>query len=557
MKRNTKLTLAIFTMSIFMYACGGGEQESSNQKAPRSSVSDGNNQDYGHERNVAYSKTEESEAEMNPNSPVPTGTNDDHTDPQFNTESYNIIRENSFLAAINNPLSTFSIDVDNASYSNIRRFLNSSQLPPKDAVRIEEMVNYFNYDYTIPSENTPFSINTELSDCPWNSENKLVHIGLQGYTMPIEQLPSSNLVFLLDVSGSMNSPNKLGLLKKSFKMLTSRLSKDDQVAIVVYAGSSGVVLPSTSCNNEFVIMQALDRLKAGGSTGGAEGIELAYKIAKKNFVPFGNNRVILATDGDFNVGPSSDAELTRIIEEKRDEGIFLTVLGFGMGNYKDSKMEAIADNGNGNYFYIDDINESQKVLVDNLAGTLLAIAKDVKIQIEFNPTKVESYRLIGYENRVMANEDFDNDKKDAGELGAGHTVTALYEIVPSNGKNSSSNLKYQETTVKNSASQTDELFTVKFRYKKPDGKKSKLIVQAVKDQSTPFSETSNNFRFSAAVASFGMLLRGSEHSGNATYESTLELAEGAKGADEKGYRYELIQLIKTAQNLNDVAMMAK
>ncbi len=351
-------------------------------------------------------------------------------DAAFNTEQYDHIQENGYLEAMSNPLSTFSIDVDTASYSNVRRFINGSQLPPTDAVRIEEFINYFNYDYPQPDGEHPFSITTEVSTAPWNPAHKLVHIGLQGQQVDKTELPDSNLVFLFDISGSMNDANKLPLLKQGFRLLVEQLTERDRVAIVVYAGAAGLVLPSTSGAEKATILEAIDRLEAGGSTAGGAGIQLAYGQAKENFIPNGNNRIILATDGDFNVGASSDGELVRMIEEKRDDGIFLSILGFGTGNYKDSKMEKLADKGNGNYAYIDTIREAKKVLVSEMAGTLLTIAKDVKIQIEFNPTKVQAYRLIGYENRLLAKEDFTDDSKDAGELGAGHTVTALYEIIP-------------------------------------------------------------------------------------------------------------------------------
>ena len=356
----------------------------------------------------------------------------DYEDDNWNTEDYALIQENRFLGVEQEPLSTFSIDVDAASYSNMRRFINSGQHPPKDAIRIEEMINYFNYDYPQPTSDVPFEVVTELAQCPWQPQHQLLHIGLQGKTIPTQNLPASNLVFLIDVSGSMNSQNKLPLLKSSFKLLTNQLREQDRVAIVVYAGAAGLVLPPTSGKNKQAIKEALDQLKAGGSTAGGEGIQLAYKTAREHFIEGGNNRVILATDGDFNIGPSSDAALVRMIEKERESGIFLTVLGYGMGNYKDNKMQQLADKGNGNHAYIDNINEAKKVLVTEFGGTVFTIAKDVKIQIEFNPAAVEGYRLIGYENRLLQNEDFNDDQKDAGELGSGHTVTALYEIIPAN-----------------------------------------------------------------------------------------------------------------------------
>jgi Ca-activated chloride channel family protein len=468
----------------------------------------------------------------------------------YNTEEYDAVRETGFREALKNPLSTFSIDVDAASYSNMRRYLNQGQMPPKDAVRIEEMVNYFTYDYPQPQGSDPFSINTEISECPWNKEHRLVHIGLQGKEIPTENLPASNLVFLIDVSGSMNSPDKLPLLKSAFSMLTDQLRANDKVAIVVYAGAAGLVLPSTSGADKERIRTAISQLEAGGSTAGGEGIRLAYKIAKENFREGGNNRVILATDGDFNVGVSSNAEMERLIEEKRESGIFLTVLGFGMGNYKDSKMEILADKGNGNYSYIDNIMEARKVLVNEFGGTLFTIAKDVKMQIEFNPTKVKAYRLIGYENRMLQKEDFNNDKKDAGELGSGHTVTALYEIIPANSKEAISQtdeLKYQKNKVDAIAYNSKELMTLKLRYKQPNGNESKLISTPVIDQDVLLSKTSNDFRFSAAVAEFGMLLRNSEFKGTSNYYNVVALAEGAKGKDKEGYRVEFINMVKSCQ----------
>ncbi|MGE0560202.1 MAG: von Willebrand factor type A domain-containing protein [Flavobacteriales bacterium] len=467
----------------------------------------------------------------------------------FNTEAYSPITENDFKNALMNPLSTFSIDVDAASYSNMRRFINSGQNPPVDAVRIEEMINYFTYDYPQPKGEHPFSITTEVSDCPWNKNNKLVHIGLQGKNIDMSELSASNLVFLLDVSGSMNSPNKLPLLKKSFNLLIDNLREDDRVAIVVYAGAAGLVLPSTSGSDKNKILEALNNLSAGGSTAGGAGIKLAYNVAQENFIKGGNNRIILATDGDFNIGASSDGEMTRLIEEKRKSGVYLTCLGFGMGNYKDSKMETLADKGNGNYAYIDNILEAKKVLVTEMGGTLFTIAKDVKLQLEFNPNKVESYKLIGYENRLLNSEDFNDDTKDAGELGAGHTVTALYEVVlkGSGSAPSIDPLRYQNLTELVPKNKTDELLTVKFRYKKPDEETSKLIVNHLLDKSVSLSKSSNNFRFSAAVAEFGMLLRNSKHKANANFKQVVELAKASKGKDENGYRAEFIRLVEMSE----------
>ncbi len=466
----------------------------------------------------------------------------------WNTESYSHISENNFKNVNVNPLSTFSIDVDAASYSNMRRFVNNGQMPPADAVRVEEMINYFSYDYPQPKKEHPFSITTEMSECPWNTKNKLIHIGLQGKKMDMEELPASNIVFLLDVSGSMSSPNKLPLLKKSFGLLVKNLRDIDRVAIVVYAGAAGVVLESTPGNQKEKILNALNRLNAGGSTAGGAGIKLAYKIAQQHFVKEGNNRVVLATDGDFNIGASSDGEMTRLIEQKRESGVFLTCLGFGMGNYKDSKMESIADKGNGNYAYIDNIMEAKKVLVTEMGGTMFTIAKDVKLQLEFNPNKIISYKLIGYENRLLNEEDFNDDTKDAGELGAGHTVTALYEVVLKGTVPSVDPLRYQENKqVKTNSTFTDELLTVKFRYKKPDGVKSKLIVKHLKDNSVELNNASDNFKWSSAVAEFGMLLRNSKHKSQANYSQVLSLAKESKGNDNNGYRAEFIRLVEMCE----------
>ncbi|MBL7744980.1 MAG: von Willebrand factor type A domain-containing protein [Chitinophagaceae bacterium] len=472
----------------------------------------------------------------------------------FNTEGYDNITENRFLRVTDNPLSTFSIDVDAASYSNVRRFINDGELPPAGAVRIEEMINYFKYDYPQPDGDKPFSINTEISDAPWNKAHKLVLIGLQGKKIPVGNLPASNLVFLIDVSGSMSSPNKLPLVKASMKMLVDQLRQEDKVAIVVYAGAAGLVLAPTSGADKTKIKEAIDNLGAGGSTAGGEGIKLAYKTANKYFVKGGNNRVILCTDGDFNVGESSDDAMERLIENERKSGVFLTVLGYGMGNYKDNKMQKLADKGNGNHAYIDGMSEAKKVLVNEFGGTLFTIAKDVKLQVEFNPAKVAGYRLIGYENRMLAKEDFNNDKKDAGELGSGHTVTALYEVIPAGVKSSFlekvDDLKYQKNvTPLSKSSHTDEIMTVKFRYKAPDGDVSKLIEHPVRDKQIALAKTSDNFRFAAAVAQFGMLLRNSEFKSDASYDEVVTLARRAKGKDEEGYRTEFIRMVENAGEL--------
>lgn len=469
--------------------------------------------------------------------------------PDFNTEGYSAIHENGFKSPLREPLSTFSIDVDAASYSNVRRFINEGQQPVPDAVRIEEMINYFDYDYPQPKGEHPFSIIYELGTCPWNKDNKLLHIGLQGEKMSTDEVPASNLVFLIDVSGSMDSPNKLPLLVKAMKLLVSQLRPQDRVAMVVYAGSSGLVLPSTPGNQKEKINAALERLQAGGSTAGAAGLKLAYQVAEENFIKEGNNRIILATDGDFNVGPSSNAEMERMIETYRNKGIFISVTGFGMGNYKDDKMEIIADKGNGNYNYIDNLMEAKKVFVNEFSSTLFTIAKDVKIQIEFNPAYVKEYRLVGYENRLLNEEDFEDDKKDAGELGAGHTVTALYEIVPVRGNaDSSRKLRYQQSDVLPGASTTNELATIKFRYKKPDGDKSILMTETIPNTALALAQNSDDFRFSAAVAGFGMLLRNSEYKGSITYDEVLSMARGAKGTDSDGYRAEFIRLVELSES---------
>ncbi len=467
----------------------------------------------------------------------------------YNTESYNKINDNGFKETKKDPLSTMSIDVDRASYSNVRRFITQGSLPPADAVRVEEMINYFSYNYPQPKGNTPFSITTEYTECAWNKKHNLIHIGIQGKELQTTSLPANNLVFLIDVSGSMESADKLPLLKSGMRLLVDQLRPQDRVSIVVYAGAAGLVLPSTPGNEKEKIMDAIEQLQAGGSTAGGEGIILAYKIAKENLLKTGNNRVILATDGDFNVGASSDGEMVSLIEKKRNDGIFLTVLGFGTGNIKDSKMEQLADKGNGNYAYIDNILEAKKVLVKEMGGTLLTIAKDVKIQIEFNPAKVKAYRLVGYENRLLNNEDFNDDKKDAGELGAGHTVTAIYEIIPAGSDElvaSVDPLKYQQTT-STTLSSGNEVMTVKFRYKEPKEDVSKLITEVVTDKKTAFAAASENCMFSSAVAQFGMVLRDSQYKGDADYKSVIALAKQAKGKDEEGYRAEFIRLVEMAE----------
>lgn len=494
---------------------------------------------------------------MKPNQPISGNVIKEPTippiqqDQEFNTEEYDRIYENPFLEVLKNPLSTFSIDVDTASYANLRRFIKSNSVPPKDAVRIEEMINYFSYDYPQPEGKDPFSINVNISDCPWKAENKLLHIGLQGKKIDVSKLPPSNIVFLIDTSGSMSDENKLPLLKESFKLLVNQMRENDKVSIVTYAGSAGVVLEPTSGDKKEKIIEALDRLESGGSTAGGEGIELAYKVAEENLKANGNNRVVLATDGDFNVGPSSDGELVRMIEEKRKKGVFLSVLGLGMGNYKDSKMEQLADKGNGNYGYIDTLSEAKKIFVKQMGGTLFTIAKDVKLQLEFNPTKVKSYRLIGYENRVMRNEDFNDDKKDAGELGSGHSVTALYEVVPADGKEIKTELKYQDVKIKPESKVSDEFMTVKFRYKAPNEDTSKLIVKSFKDKNISFEKSNENLRFSSAVAGFGLLLRDSEYKGSLNLDKVIKMATTSKGDDSEGYRSEFIELVKAYKNIKN------
>jgi len=469
----------------------------------------------------------------------------------FNTENYNVINENRFLGAASNPLSTFSIDVDAASYSNVRRFLNQGTLPPKDAVRLEELVNYFPYRYPDQSGSRPFAVSTEVAPCPWAADHRLVRIGLQSRRLATEDLPPSNLVFLIDVSGSMDMPDKLPLVQQAFRALVRELRSEDRVAIVVYAGAAGLVLPPTSGSDQATILEAIDRLHAGGSTAGGAGIKLAYDVAKEHFNPEGNNRVILATDGDFNIGVSSDAEMVRLIEQRREEGTFLTVLGFGTGNLKDSKMEQMADKGNGHYAYIDSFREAQKVFVQEFGGTLFTVAKDVKIQVEFNPARVQAYRLLGYENRLLAKEDFKDDRKDAGELGSGHSVTALYEVVPTGARSvatSDDSLTYQETSLRPGARHSQELLTVRLRYKDPKGSASKLLETAVNDRTGAASE---DLRFASAVAEFAMLLRDSENKGQANWEQVLTLARGARGDDDQGYRGEFIGLVETARSLTE------
>lgn len=466
-------------------------------------------------------------------------------------ERYAEIEENPFLEVFRAPLSTFSIDVDTAAYSNIRRYLNDGMMPPKDAVRIEEMINYFEYDYPQPIGNAPFTINPEVAAAAWNTSHKIVHIGIQGKKISLDNVPPSNLVFLIDVSGSMNEPQKLPLVKDSLRILVNQLTAKDRVSIVVYAGSSGLVLPSTTADRKGEILNAVSNLEAGGSTNGGAGIQLAYKVAEENFIRNGNNRVILMTDGDFNVGVSSDAELVNLIENKRESGVFLSVFGYGSGNYNDSMMEKLSNKGNGNYAYIDSIEEARKAMGSQIAGTLYTIAKDVKIQIEFNPAKVAGYRLIGYENRLLADRDFNDDRIDAGEIGSGHTVTAIYEIIPAGQKVENpgvDELKYSRVEPTNTRF-NQELMTIKLRYKEPNGNESKLLSLGVLDRNYSIENASENVRFASAVAQFGLLLRDSRYKGNASFANVSSLAANSLGTDFNNYRREFLNLVGKAQRI--------
>ena len=470
---------------------------------------------------------------------------------QRNAETYKEIKENSFVAVAQQPVTTFSADVDRAAYANVRRIIGYGQIPPKDAVRIEEMVNYFDYDYPAPEEGSvsPLRVSPELAPAPWNPNHLLLRIGLQAKKIDLAKAPPSNIVFLIDVSGSMDEENKLPLLKSSFKMLLEQLRPDDKIAIVTYANGTKVALPSTSVKDKEKIIKVLDNLYASGGTSGGRGIQLAYEQAQKSFIKNGNNRIILATDGDFNIGINNTTDLEKFIEKQRESGIYMSVLGFGIGNYRDDMAETIADKGNGNYAYIDNITEAKKVLVNELSGTLFAVAKDVKLQLEFNPKYVKEYKLIGYENRMLANEDFTNDKKDAGEIGAGHTVTALYELVPSDGKVAQS-LRYQSQEL-NEKGKGNELGFLKIRYKDPKVKdaKSVEITEPLVFNKKALKETSTDYRFAASVAEFGILLRDNSNKANATYDQVIELAEGAIGKDPEGYRKEFVRLVKSVKIL--------
>jgi Ca-activated chloride channel homolog len=479
-------------------------------------------------------------------------------DVEMNTENYAHVTDNPFLSVADQPLSTFSIDVDTASYSNARRFLNDGSLPPKDSIRIEEWLNYFSYDYPEPAQNEPFSVTSEVSACPWNSAHRLVRLGLKSQQISEAATPPRNLVFLIDVSGSMMPENRLPLLKRGLAMLAENLRAKDTISIVVYAGASGLALPTTPGSDRTRVLDALGRLEAGGSTNGGDGIRLAYSMARQHFVRGGINRVILATDGDFNVGTSSEGDLQRLIEDERKSGVFLTVLGFGEGNLKDSTMEMLADKGNGNYAYIDSLAEARKVLVREAGATLITVAKDVKLQVEFNPTRVESYRLIGYEDRVLAKEDFKDDHKDAGDLGAGHAVTALYEVVPKGEKAAppkTDPLKYQTAPGVAVAAVSNELCTVNIRYKQPSSETSSKFSKVVTDVALPMAQSSLDFRFAAAVAEAGLVLRGAPDAPGVNLDSARALAQGAVGADVTGDRHEFVSLLAKAKALSPATLV--
>lgn len=511
--------------------------------------------------NVRESKLEISVADvsttdMTTRSPISSIRMEASSYDNLQSEEYKQFSENRFRLVNEEPLSTFSVDVDAASYSNMRRFINRGALPNKDAVRIEELINYFSYNYTEPTGNNPVKISTEVGNCPWNSQNRLVKIGLKARSMAGENLPASNFVFLIDVSGSMHGATRLDLVKSSLKLLTNNLREKDRVAIVVYAGSAGEVLSSTSGENKQKIKEALDNLNAGGSTAGGAGIQLAYKIAKQNFIKGGNNRIILCTDGDFNVGVSSNEGLLALIEQERKSGVFLSILGYGMGNYKDSKMQTLAQAGNGNHAYIDNLQEANKVLVNEFGATMYTVAKDVKLQIEFNPTKAQAYRLIGYETRLLNKEDFNDDTKDAGEMGAGHTVTAFYEVIPTGVKSNLIGdvdpLKYQkETNVSTQNIFTDnkypDLLTVKLRYKQPSSDQSQKIEVPLIDNKD--DNVSDDFRFASAVAMFGQIIKDSQYKGEGSYSKAIALAQKGYGEDKLGYRREFVRLMQTAQGL--------
>jgi len=542
-----KISVGLFISSLIFSACSSSSNSNVGYKTSETS-------EVAQSRSNSNMMSSNSAMMQNTSSATPSAPyqlqKGEFDEKQTSGERYAEIAENPFLETSRAPLSTFSIDVDTASYANVRRYLNDGQMPPKDAVRIEELINYFEYDYPQPIGNQPFSVNTEAATAPWNKQHKIVSIGLQGKKVSMEDTPPSNLVFLLDVSGSMNEPQKLPLLKDSLKILVNQLTAKDRVAIVVYAGASGLVLNST--NNRGEILNALGNLESGGSTNGGQGIQLAYKVALDNFIQGGNNRVILATDGDFNVGLTGDDELVSLIEAKRRTGIFLSVLGFGTGNTNDSMMEKLADKGNGNYAYIDSQTEARKALGEQVAGTLYTIARDVKIQVEFNPARVAGYRLIGYENRLLANRDFNDDKKDAGEIGAGHSVTALYEIVPAGQKienDGVDELRYSK--VEPSDTRFDEeLLTVNLRYKEPNESESRLLTQGLLDRGNAIENASDNLRFASAVAEFGMLLKNSRYKGGASFGNVMNLAQNSLGSDLKNYRNDFLDLVKKGNRLN-------
>jgi Ca-activated chloride channel homolog len=470
---------------------------------------------------------------------------------EFNTEAYSHLRDNPFILVAQDPRSTFSVDVDTASYSIVRRFLNGGQLPPRDAVRIEELINYFTYAYPPPADGRPFAVHLDAAACPWTPAHRLVRIGIKGQEIARGERPPANLVFLLDVSGSMNAPDKLPLVQASLRLLVEELRPEDRVAIVVYAGASGLVLPSTRATDKTAILSAIESLSPGGTTHGSAGIRLAYETAAEGFIQGGVNRVVLATDGDFNVGVTSEGELVRLIEEKAKSGVFLTALGFGQGNLKDATLEKLADHGNGNYAYVDTLAEARKVLVEQAGGTLVTIAKDVKLQVEFNPSKVQAFRLVGYENRVLAHQDFNDDRRDAGEIGAGHTVTALYEIVPPGvdiAVPGVDPLKYQRPAPR-AGSGSGELLTLKLRYKRPDGDDSALMEVALPDEGEAFADAPADFRFAAAVAAFGMTLRDSPYKGEADLARALAWARASLGDDTDGIRAEFVTLVERARRL--------
>ena len=533
MKKNTLRILSFITAAAMLTGCSSG--------AKSADAADGLNY-FAATESIQYAPTDDAVGQAENFNSIP--------EVDYNTEEYNSIKENSYMSSISNPLSTFSIDVDTASYTNLRRMINRGYAKediPKDSIRIEEMINYFSYDYPTPQNGDPFAVTTEVTDCPWNKDTKLMKIGIKAAQMDLTERAPMNLVFLIDVSGSMYSEDKLPLVQKAFTMLTENLDAKDRVSIVTYAGEDRVVLKGADGNEKEKIIKAINSLEAGGSTAGAKGINTAYKLAEKYFISGGNNRIILATDGDLNVGVSSESGLTELVEKKRESGVFLSVLGFGTGNIKDNKMEALADNGNGNYSYIDSPKEAKRVLVNEMGGTLFTVAKDVKIQVEFNPAYVKGYRLIGYENRMMAAEDFDDDTKDAGEIGAGHTVTALYEVVMNDSEMdfSTSDLKYGENT----GVENGEMVTVSVRYKEPDGDESKLLTFPVSvDSYSP--EMSDDLIFAAAVAQFGLVFRDSEYKGTATYDSILNTLEGnynSYSSDE--YKVEFIELVRNASEL--------